>query len=56
MKRAEQQKRVLVGKTKLNLDEKEIQREKKLRLKDKSEQNNLGGYEMLYPLKKGQNQ
>ena len=55
LKRAEQQKRVLVGKTKLNLDEKEIQREKKLRLKDKSEQNNLGGYEMLYPLKKGQN-
>jgi hypothetical protein len=28
-------------------------REKKLRIKDRYEQGNLGGYEMLYPLKKG---
>jgi hypothetical protein len=28
-------------------------REKKLKIKDKYEQNNLGGYEPLYPLKRG---
>lgn len=54
-KRAEQQKRVLVGKAKMNLEEKEFLREKKLKIKDKYEQGNLGGYEMLYPLKRGQN-
>ena len=52
-KRLEQQKRVLVGKTKLNQEEKEVQRDKKLKVKDKFEQANLGGYEMLYPLKRG---
>jgi hypothetical protein len=52
-KRLEQQKRVLVGKTKMNQEEKEQQREKKLKIKDKYEQANLGGYEMLYPLKRG---
>ena len=30
-------------------------REKKLKIKDKFEQNNLGGYEPLYPLKRGAN-
>ena len=44
---------MLVGKTKLNQEEKDIQREKKLKVKDKFEQANLGGYEMLYPLKRG---
>jgi hypothetical protein len=52
-KRLEQQKRVLVGKQKMNLDEKESIREKKMKVKDKFEQANLGGYEMLYPLKRG---
>ena len=54
-KRLEPHKRVLVGKTKLNQEEKEVQREKKLKVKDKFEQANLGGYEMLYPLKRGAN-
>lgn len=54
-KRLEQQKRVLVGKTKMNQEEKEQQREKKLKIKDKFEQANLGGYEMLYPLRRGVN-
>ena len=31
-------------------------REKKMKIKDKYEQANLGGYEMLYPLKRGLNQ
>ncbi len=44
---------MLVGKTKLNQEEKEQIRDKKLKLKDKYEQANLGGYEMLYPLKRG---
>ncbi|CDW87803.1 tubulin-tyrosine ligase family protein [Stylonychia lemnae] len=52
-KRAEQQKRVLVGKQKVSQEEREALREKKLRLKDKYETNHLGNYEMLYPLKKG---
>jgi RecG-like helicase len=54
-KRQEQQKRVLVGKSKMNQEEKEYLREKKLRIKDKFEQSNLGGYEPLYPLKRGAN-
>jgi hypothetical protein len=33
----EQQKRVLVGKQKMNLDEKEVIREKKMKVKDKFE-------------------
>lgn len=52
-KRLEQQKRVLVGKQKMNLDEKESIREKKMKVKDKFEQANLGGYELLYPIKRG---
>ena len=36
-KRLEQQKRVLVGKQKMNLDEKEVIREKKMKVKDKFE-------------------
>ena len=38
----------------MNQEEKESLKEKKMRIKDKFEQNNLGGYELLYPLKKGQ--
>jgi uncharacterized protein YdcH (DUF465 family) len=49
------QKRVLTGKQKLTNEEKEIMKEKKLRVKDKHELSNLNGYEMLYPLKKGVN-
>ena len=37
----------------MNQEEKEQQREKKLKIKDKYEQANLGGYEMLYPLRRG---
>ena len=47
---------MLVGKTKLNAEEKEQLRDKKLRIKDKFEQNNLGDFEVLYPLKRGQSQ
>ena len=46
---------MLVGKTKLNQEEKEQQRDKKLKIKDKFEQSNLGGYEMLYPIRRGVN-
>ena len=55
-KRAEQQKRVLNGKIKLTNDEKERLREKKLKVKDKFEMNNLGNYEFLYPLPIGENE
>ena len=55
-KRAEQQRRVLVGKQKVSPEEKEALREKKLRIKDKYETTHLGNYEMLYPLKKGQDE
>lgn len=55
-KRAEQQKRVLTGKIKLTNDEKEKLREKKLKVKDKFEMNNLGNYEFLYPLPFGENE
>lgn len=44
-----------MGKTKMNQEEKEQQRDKKLKIKDKYEQANLGGYEMLYPIKRGVN-
>ena len=44
---------MLTGKQKLSNEEKESLREKKTRIKDKYEFNNLGGYEKLYPLKKG---
>jgi len=37
----------------MNQEEKDQQREKKLKLKDKYEQSNLGGYEMLYPIRRG---
>jgi len=37
----------------MNLDEKESIREKKMKVKDKFEQANLGGYELLYPIKRG---
>lgn len=39
----------------MNIEEKEMLREKKLKVKDKFEQANLGGYEPLYPLRRGQN-
>lgn len=51
-KRAEQQKRVLVGKQKVSIEEREAMREKKLRVKDKFESAHLGNFEELYPFKK----
>lgn len=54
-KKAEMQKRVLTGKQKFSQEEKETIREKKQRIKDKFEMNNLGNYEVLYPLKRGVN-
>lgn len=47
------QKRVLTGKQKLTNEEKEYLKDKKLKLKDKFEFNNLGGFEIMYPLPKG---
>ena len=47
------QRRVLTGKQKLTLEEKETLREKKRKLKDKYESVCLGGFEAIYPLKKG---
>ena len=43
----------LVGKSRLTQEEREALREKKLRIKDKFENNNMGDYQNLYPLKKG---
>ena len=45
----------LVGKFRMTNEEKEVMREKKLRLKDKFECNNLGDFQNLYPLKRGVN-
>lgn len=44
---------MLNGKQKLTPEEKEMLREKKLRIKDKYERNNLGDFEIMYPLTKG---
>ena len=47
------QKRVLTGKQKLSTEEKDAIREKKMKMKNKWEMNNLGDFEVVYPLKKG---
>ena len=44
---------MLTGKQKLTPEEKEIMKEKKTKLKDRYENVCLGGFEPLYPLKKG---
>jgi tubulin polyglutamylase TTLL6/13 len=43
----------LVGKSRLSQEEREAMREKKLRIKDKYENSNMGDFQNLYPLKKG---
>lgn len=43
----------LVGKHKMTTEEREFQRQKKLRMKDKFEQTNMGDFQNLYPLRKG---
>lgn len=43
----------LVGGHRLNQKEKEALKEKKTRIKDKYENNNLGDFQNLYPLKRG---
>ena len=45
----------LVGKSRLSQEEREALREKKLRIKDKFENNNMGDFQNLYPLKRGVN-
>ena len=43
----------LVGKNRISNLEKEALKQKKMRIKDKFENNNLGDFQNLYPLKKG---
>jgi tubulin polyglutamylase TTLL6/13 len=43
----------LVGKSRLTPEEREVLREKKLRIKDKYENSNMGDFQNLYPLKRG---
>jgi tubulin polyglutamylase TTLL6/13 len=43
----------LVGKQRMGQEERESLKAKKLRIKDKFEQNNMGDYQNLYPLKRG---
>ena len=43
----------LVGKHRLSQNEREVLKEKKMRIKDKYENNNLGDFQNLYPLKRG---
>lgn len=43
----------LVGKSRMTPAEREQLREKKLRIKDKYENNNLGDFQNLYPLWRG---
>ena len=43
----------LTGKTRLSQAEKEALRQKKTRVKDKFEMNNLGDFQCLFPLKRG---
>jgi|TARA_B110000305_G_C19262034_1_gene550034 hypothetical protein len=43
----------LVGKQRMTPAEREALKAKKLRIKDKYENNNMGDYQNLYPLKKG---
>jgi len=43
----------LVGKNRMTAEEKEQTRAKKLRIKDKYEQSNMGDFQNLYPLRRG---
>ena len=43
----------LVGKSRMTAAERDQLREKKLRIKDKYENNNLGDFQNLYPLRRG---
>lgn len=45
----------LVGKQRMTPQEREALKQKKLRIKDKFENNNMGDYQNLYPLKRGVN-
>ena len=47
------QRRVLTGKQKLTTEEKELMKDKKNKLKEKYELGCLGGFECIYPLKRG---
>lgn len=47
---------MLNGKQKISNEEKDKIREKKQKIKDRHELANLGGYEELYPLKRGATQ
>ena len=43
----------LTGKTRMTPAEKEALKQKKMRIKDKFENNNMGDFQNLYPLKRG---
>ena len=43
----------LVGKQRMSQSDREALKEKKMRIKDKFENNNLGDFQNLYPLKRG---
>lgn len=43
----------LAGKQRMNQEEREQLKAKKMRIKDKFEQNNLGDFQNLYPLRRG---
>lgn len=43
----------LVGKQRMTMEEREALRQKKLRIKDKYENNNLGDFQALYPMRRG---
>lgn len=43
----------LVGKSRQTMEEREALKEKKMRIKDKFENNNMGDFQNLYPLKRG---
>jgi len=43
----------LVGKHRMTQAEREMVKEKKMRIKDKFENNNLGDFQNLFPLKRG---
>lgn len=43
----------LVGKQRMGMEEREALRQKKMRIKDKFENNNLGDFQNLYPMRRG---
>jgi tubulin polyglutamylase TTLL6/13 len=45
----------LVGKNRMTAEDREELKEKKMRIKDKFENNNMGDFQNLYPLKRGVN-